>query len=45
MIGGDNYPSFNYSDEIGNMAGIDVEFAREAFHRMGYKPVFVIFVW
>ena len=37
MIGGDNYPPFNYTDENGNMAGIDVEFAREAFHRMGYK--------
>ena len=34
MIGGDNYPPFNYTDENGNLAGIDVEFAREAFHRM-----------
>ena len=45
MIGGDNYPPFNYTDENGNMAGIDVEFAREAFHRMGYKPVFVNIDW
>ena len=27
MIGGDNYPPFNYTDENGNLAGIDVEFA------------------
>ena len=45
MIGGDNYPPFNYTDENGNQAGIDVEFAREAFHRMGYKPVFVNIDW
>ena len=45
MIGGDNYPPFNYTDENGNMAGIDVEFAREAFHRMGYKPGFVNIDW
>ena len=45
MIGGDNYPPFNYTDENGNLAGIDVEFAREAFHRMGYKPVFVNIDW
>ena len=31
--------------ENGNQAGIDVEFAREAFHRMGYKPVFVNIDW
>ena len=41
IIGGDNYPPFNYTDENGNPAGIDVELAKEAFHRMGYKPVFV----
>ena len=40
MIGGDNYPPFNYTDENGNMAGIDVEFAREAFHR-GYGVEFL----
>ena len=34
-----------YTDENGNLAGIDVEFAREAFHRMGYKPVFVNIDW
>ena len=28
-----------------NPAGIDVELAKEAFHRMGYKPVFVNIDW
>ena len=45
IIGGDNYPPFNYTDENGNPAGIDVELAKEAFHRMGYKPVFVNIDW
>ena len=27
MIGGDNYPPFDYTDENGNMAGIGVAFA------------------
>lgn len=45
IIGGDNYPPFNYTDENGNPAGIDVELAKEAFHRMGYKPVFVKIDW
>lgn len=45
IIGADNYPPFNYTDENGNPAGIDVELAKEAFHRMGYKPVFVNIDW
>ena len=45
IIGGDNYPPFNYTDENGNPAGIDVELAKEAFSRMGYKPVFVNIDW
>ncbi len=39
------YPPFNYTDENGNPAGIDVELAKEAFSRMGYKPVFVNIDW
>ena len=31
MIGGDNYPPFNYTDENGNMAGIDVELPEKPF--------------
>ena len=31
MIGGDNYPPLTIPMRIGNLAGIDVEFAREAF--------------
>lgn len=45
VIGGDNYPPFNYTDENGNPAGIDIELAKEACRRMGYKPVFVNIDW
>ena len=45
VIGGDNYPPFNYTDENGNPAGIDVELAQEAFRRMGYEPVFINIDW
>lgn len=45
VIGGDNYPPFNYTDENGKPAGIDIELAREACRRMGYKPVFVNIDW
>lgn len=45
VIGGDNYPPFNYTDENGNSAGIDVDLAREAFRRMGYQAVFVNIDW
>ena len=37
MVGCDDYTPFNYMDVDGNMTGIDVELAREAFDRIGYQ--------
>lgn len=37
-VGCDNYSPFSYRDTNGNMTGIDVELAREAFSQMGYAP-------
>lgn len=46
VVGGeDNYPPYNYLDVNGNPTGIDVELATEAFHRMGYEPVFSYINW
>ena len=45
IIGSDDYKPYNYVDEDGNAAGIDVELAKEAFGRMGYEPVFRNIVW
>ncbi len=44
-VGCDNYAPFSYVDVDGNMAGIDVELAREAFARMGFRPEFRIIHW
>lgn len=44
-VGCDTYPPFSYVDVDGNMTGIDVELATEAFQRMGYQPHFVIINW
>lgn len=44
-VGCDNYSPFSYTDANGNMTGIDVELAREAFARMGYSPKFVFINW
>ena len=44
-VGCDDYPPFSYVDVDGNMTGIDVELAREAFGRMGYQAQFVIINW
>ena len=40
-IGGALYEPYFYMDVDGAYTGIDVEIAREACSRMGYKPVFV----
>lgn len=40
-VGGVVYEPYFYKDVDGEFAGIDVELAKEAFHRMGYEPVFV----
>ena len=45
IVGSDNYPPFNYTDTDGEVTGIDVDLAIEAFRRMGYKTVFVKINW
>lgn len=45
IIGSDDYEPYNYIDDDGNYAGVDVELAKEACRRMGYKPVFKQIVW
>lgn len=44
-IGCDTYSPFSYLDVDGNLTGIDVELADEAFGRMGYQPEFHIINW
>lgn len=44
-VGCDNYSPFSYADADGDMTGIDVELAREAFSRMGYAPNFTFINW
>lgn len=44
-VGCDDYPPFSYLDTNGEPIGIDVELAREAFGRIGYKPVFRMINW
>ena len=44
-VGCDNYSPFSYIDVDGNMTGIDVDLATEAFGRMGYEPEFSIINW
>lgn len=45
VIGCDDYEPYNYADEDGEPAGMDVELAREACRRMGYEPVFRRIDW
>ena len=45
IIGCDEFAPFSYRDDKENMAGIDVELAREACRRLGYKPVFQKIHW
>ena len=45
LIGCDNYRPYNYADEDGEQAGIDVDLAKEACQRMGYEPVFLQIEW
>ena len=44
-VGCDDYTPFSYVDADGNMTGIDVELAREAFRRMGYRAECTIIRW
>ena len=45
IVGCDDYAPFSYVDVDGNMTGIDVELAREAFARMGYRAEFRTINW
>lgn len=45
VVGCDNYSPFTYADANGEMTGIDVELAKEAFSRMGYSPEFTFINW
>lgn len=45
VVGSDIYPPFNYVDENGNPTGIDVDLAKEACRRMGYKVQFEQINW
>lgn len=45
IVGCDDYSPFSYADVDGDMTGIDVDLAREAFSRMGYTPQFKFINW
>ena len=45
VIGSDNYEPYNYIDESGENAGIDVDIAKEACRRLGITPVFKRITW
>ena len=45
VVGCDDYTPFSYMDVDGNLTGIDVELAREAFHRMGYETKITFINW
>ena len=44
-VGCDDYAPFSYVNVDGNLAGIDVELAEEAFRRMGYRAEFTVINW
>ena len=44
-IGSDIYPPFFDKNEKGEPDGLDVELAKEACRRMGYRPEFVVIDW
>lgn len=44
-VGCDDYEPYSYIEASGEFTGIDVELAREAFHRIGYEPTFEIIQW
>ena len=45
LIGSDTYPPYIYMDDNGDITGLDVELAREAFRRMGYEAEFTSIDW
>lgn len=44
-VGSDLFPPFVYSDEYGNIVGLDVEILTEALARIGYKPKYQLIDW
>ena len=44
-VGCDDYAPYSYIESSGDFAGVDVELAKEAFHRMGYEPQFKMITW
>lgn len=44
-VGSDLYPPFVYSDEYGDIVGLDVEILTEALARIGYKPKYQLIDW
>ena len=45
VIGMDYFEPYSYQASDGEYKGIDVELAKEAFHRLGYQPKFENIVW
>lgn len=45
VIGMDYFEPYSYQASDGKYKGIDVELAREAFHRLGYQPKFENIIW
>ena len=44
-VGSDLYPPFVYTDEYGDIVGLDVEILTEALARIGYKPKYQLIDW
>ena len=44
-VGSDTYPPYVYMDNNGDITGLDVEIAEEAFRRMGYRAEFTTIDW
>ena len=45
VIGYDSFEPYTYQDVNGDMAGIDVEIAKQAFGDLGYEPVYKLINW
>lgn len=45
IIGCDKYPPYNFEDDSGQPIGIDIDLAREALGRLGYKAEFITINW
>ena len=44
-VGCDIYPPYTYTGSDGQPTGVDIEMAREAFGRLGYRPEFIYIDW